>query len=315
MASFSRATVLAGLAASAAVPSLRSAAQAADLTPIRIGAAPTDATAQHLYAQDNGTFAANGLTAEITPMRTSGALVAAILGGSLDFMTATVVSIAIAHNKGIDLRTVAVGNVYNGPPAQAAIVVAPASTIRTGADLNGKTIAVNGLGDLTQVAIAAWIDGNGGDSKSVKMIEVPFSGVAAALGQGRIDAAMLVEPFTSAAGNTIKVIGDPQAAIGRNYMVTGWYASATWLDAHRDTARRFITSMLQTAKWANHNHDASAAILAKYVGLTADVIKATPRAVYGEQPISPAMIQPVLDYSTKYIDLPKTSAASLIWKP
>jgi NitT/TauT family transport system substrate-binding protein len=299
------------MAALAAAPA---ALRAADLTTIRIGAAPTDATAQHLYAQDNGTFATNGLTAEIQPMRTSGALVAAILGGSLDFMTSTVVSIALAHNKGIDLRTVAVGNVYNGPPAQAAIVVAPASTIRTGADMNGKTIAVNGLGDLTQVAIAAWIDGNGGDSKSVKMIEVPFSGVAAALGQGRIDAAMLVEPFTSAAGNTVKVVGDPQAAIGRNYMVTGWYASAAWLDANREVARRFITSMLQTAKWANHNHDASAAILAKYVGMSADAVKATPRAVYGELPITPAMIQPVLDYSTKYIDLPKTSAASLIWR-
>lgn len=311
MALHTRASALAGMAAVAAAPA---ALRAQALTTIRIGAAPTDATAQHLYAQDNGTFAANGLTSEIQPMRTSGALVAAILGGSLDFMTSTVVSIALAHNKGIDLRTVAVGNVYNGPPAQAAIVVAPASTIRSGADMGGKTIAVNGLGDLTQVAIAAWIDSTGGDSKSVKMIEVPFSGVAAALGQGRIDAAMLVEPFTTAAGNTVKVIGDPQAAIGRNYMVTGWYASAAWLDANRDTARRFVTSMLQTAKWANHNHDASAAILAKYVGMSADAVKATPRAVYGEQPITPAMIQPVLDFSTKYIDLPKTPAASLIWR-
>jgi NitT/TauT family transport system substrate-binding protein len=315
MASFSRATVLAGLTASAAAPSLRGTARAADLAPIRIGAAPTDATAQHLYAQDLGYFTAAGLSAEISPMRSSGALVAAILGGSLDFMTSTVVSIALAHNKGIDLRTVAVGNVYNGPPPQAAVVVAPNSTVRTGADLNGKTLAVNGLGDLTQVALAAWMDANGGDAKTVKMIEVPFSGVAAALAQGRIDAAMLVEPFTSAAGNTVKILGDPQAAIGRGYMVTGWYAKADWLNANHDTAKRFIDVMLQTAKWGNRNHDLSAAILAKYVGLTADVIKATPRAVYGEQPVTPAMIQPVLDFSTKYIDLPKTSAASLIWKP
>lgn len=30
--------------------------------------------------------------------------------------------------------------------------------IRSGADLNGKTIAVNGLRDLTQVALQSWID-------------------------------------------------------------------------------------------------------------------------------------------------------------
>jgi NitT/TauT family transport system substrate-binding protein len=286
------------------------------LATIRIGAAPTDATAQHLYAQDLGMFAAAGLSAEISPMRTSASLIAAIVGGSLDIMTSTVVSIALAHNKGIDMRVIAEGNVYDGPPPQAAIVVAPNSTIKNGADLNGKTVAVNGLGDLTQVAIAAWIDANGGDSKSVKLIEVPFSGVGAALAQGRIDAALLVEPFTSAARaqGQIKILGDPQAAIGRGYMVTGWYAKADWLNANRDMARRFVDVMLQTAKWGNAHHPESAAILAKYVGMTADAIQSSPRAVYGEKPIQPAMIQPVLDFSTKYIGLDKTSAAALIWR-
>jgi NitT/TauT family transport system substrate-binding protein len=286
------------------------------LATIRIGAAPTDATAQHLYAQDLGMFTAAGLSAEISPMRTSASLIAAIVGGSLDIMTSTVVSIALAHNKGIDMRVIAEGNVYNGPPPQAAIVVAPNSTVKNGADLNGKTVAVNGLGDLTQVAIAAWIDANGGDSKSVKLIEVPFSGVGAALAQGRIDAALLVEPFTSAARaqGQIKILGDPQSAIGRGYMVTGWYAKADWLNANRDTARRFVDVMLQTAKWGNAHHPESAVILSKYLGMTADAIQSAPRAIYGEKPIQPAMIQPVLDFSTKYIGLDKTSAAALIWR-
>jgi hypothetical protein len=72
--------------------------------------------------------------------------------------------------------------------------------------------------------------------------------------------------------------------------------------------------MLQTAKWGNAHHPESAAILAKYVGMTADAIQSSPRAVYGEKPIQPAMIQPVLDFSTKYIGLDKTSAAALIWR-
>jgi hypothetical protein len=48
--------------------------------------------------------------------------------------------------------------------------------------------------------------------------------------------------------------------------------------------------------------------------MTADAIQSSPRAVYGEKPIQPAMIQPVLDFSSKYIGLDKTSAASLIWR-
>jgi ABC-type nitrate/sulfonate/bicarbonate transport system substrate-binding protein len=96
--------------------------------------------------------------------------------------------------------------------------------------------------------------------------------------------------------------------------VTGWYAKADWLNANRDTAKRFVDVMLQTAKWGNAHHPESAAILAKYVGMTADAIQNSPRAVYGEKPIQPAMIQPVLDFSTKYIGLDKTSAAALIWR-
>ena len=119
------------------------------------------------------------------------------------------------------------------------------------------------------------------------MLEVPFPGVAAALAQGRIDAALLVEPFTSAAGGQVKILGDAQAAIGRGYMVTGWYAKTDWLNANRDTARKFVDVMIQTAKWGNKNHDQSAAILAKYIGMTPEVIRATPRAYYGETPITP----------------------------
>jgi NitT/TauT family transport system substrate-binding protein len=311
MAQYSRATALAGISAALAASSV---ARSADLATIRVGGAPTDATAQHLYAQELGMFASSGINVEISTLRNSGALIAALIGGSIDVMTSTVVSVAQAHNKGIDLRAIAVGNIYDGPPPQAVIAVAPNSAVRNGADLNGKTVAVNGLGDLTQVAVAAWIDANGGDSKSVKLLEVPFPAVTAALNTGRVEAALIVEPFTSAAGKQIKILGDAQAAIGRGYMVTGWYAKADWLNANRVAARRFIDVMARSAQWGNRNHDQSAVILAKVLGLTPDAVSAAPRAIYGEKPITPAVVQPVLDFSTKYIGLEKTSAASLMWR-
>jgi NitT/TauT family transport system substrate-binding protein len=307
----SRATALTGIAAIAAAPAVL---RAADPPALRIGAQLSDSTAQHLYAQDLGMFKAAGLNVELSPIRNSGALVAAIAGGSLDIMTSSIVSIAQAHIKGIDLRTFALGAVYDGPPPQSVIAVAPNSPIRSGADLNGKIVAVNGLGDFTQVLLSAWIDATGGDVKSVKMAEIPFSSVAVSLAQGRVDAALLIEPFTTAAGTTVKVIGDPQLALGKRYMITGWFALENWLNANRDTARRFAGVMVQTAKWGNRNHEQSAVILAKYLSLSPDVIKAAPRAVYGEQAVTPPMLQPVLDYSTRYIGLEKLSAASLIWR-
>jgi NitT/TauT family transport system substrate-binding protein len=307
----SRAAMLAGLAAASIAPTL---VRAADMPTVRVGSAKTDATAQHYYAADLGMFSSAGLNVEITAMRNASELSAALVAGSLDVISGSLVPIAEAHNHGVDLKTVVLGNVYTGPPPQGVVVAAQNSTIKSGADLNGKTISVNGLKDFSQVTMQAWIDATGGDSKSVKIVEIPFSAIAAALTQGRIDAALLVEPFTTAAKGQVRIIGDALAPIGKHFMVTGWYASAAWLNANHDTARKFVDVMIAAGKWGNHNHDQSAVILAKETGLSLDVIRATTRAQYGETPVTPDWLQPVLDYSTKYAGLEKTSAASLIWR-
>jgi NitT/TauT family transport system substrate-binding protein len=306
-----RRNLLAGFAAAAAAPSF---ARAADMPTVRVGSAKTDATAQHYYAADLGMFTSAGLNVEITALRNASELSAALVAGSLDVISGSLVPIAEAHNRGVDLRTILLGNVYTGPPPQGVVVAAQNSTIRSGADLNGKTVSVNGLKDFSQVTIEAWIDATGGDSKTVKIVEIPFSAIAAALTQGRIDAALLVEPFTTAAKGQVRIIGDALAPIGKHFMVTGWYAAASWLGANHDTARRFIDVMLAAAKWANHNHDQSAVILAKYTALPIDVIRATVRAQYGEVPVTADWLQPVLDYSTKYAGLEKTAAGPLIWR-
>jgi NitT/TauT family transport system substrate-binding protein len=309
---YSRAAILTGLTATAVAPAF---GQGADLPVVRVGSARTDATAQHYYAQDLDMFASAGLDVEISALRNAGELSAAVIGGSLDVFSGSLISTAEAHNHGADLRVILLGNVYTGPPPQGVIVAAANSTIRSGADLKGKTVSVNGLGDFSQMAIETWIDATGGDSKSMKYLELPFPAIAAALTQERIDAALLVEPFTTEARGQVRVIGDALAPIGKHFMVTGWYAAAAWLNANRDTARRFIGAMLAAAKWGNHNHDASAVILAKYTGLPLAVIQASTRAVYGEVPVTPDWLQPVLDYATKYGFLEKTAAATLIWRP
>jgi len=39
-------------------------------------------------------------------------------------------------------------------------------------DINGKTIAINGLKNINEIPTDAWIDNNGGDSKTLKFIEM-----------------------------------------------------------------------------------------------------------------------------------------------
>jgi NitT/TauT family transport system substrate-binding protein len=77
------------------------------------------------------------------------------------------------------------------------LMKARASKLKTGADLNGKTIAVTTLGGTLQLRAEEWITKNGGDSKTAHLVEVPTSNIPAAPKRNRIDAAMVSEPFLS----------------------------------------------------------------------------------------------------------------------
>ena len=69
------------------------------------------------------------------------------------------------------------------------------SAIKTGADLNGKTFGVSALNDYFSLAARAWIDARGGDSSTIKLVEVPLSQSSGAVESGHIDAAILIQPY------------------------------------------------------------------------------------------------------------------------
>ncbi len=167
--------------------------------------------------------------------------------------------------------------------------------------------------DLTQYEMQAWIDKNGGDVKSVKLIETPFSEMAVALETGRVAAGILAEPYWSAALATCKVIGNGSAAVGNHFMVTGWFGSQEWLAKNASSAKRIQAVMLQIAKWANANHADTQAIVPKYTKITPEVAAKMVRAVIGDTKPDAALIQPVIDVAVKYGGMQPLAASELIW--
>ena len=69
---------------------------------------------------------------------------------------------------------------------------------QTAKDLNGKTIGITGVKNITHISTMPWMDANGGDP-SAKYIELKFSEMAAAVASGRIDAGVTAEPDLSVA--------------------------------------------------------------------------------------------------------------------
>ena len=93
------------------------------------------------------------------------------------------------------------------------------------------TFALNGV---THLATRAWIDSTGGDSGTVKYVELSPSLMPAALDAGRIDAAYDGEPYLDIAKKTDRVLFYGNDAIAKHYLSSVWCAAAGWVKEHPD---------------------------------------------------------------------------------
>jgi NitT/TauT family transport system substrate-binding protein len=310
---FTRRSSLAAMTSLLAAARLGGIAEGADLTPLAFGTMLGDAGAESIYALEQGYFRDAGFDAKLTVLNNTASLASAVAGDSLAIGFGSCIPIGRAFLSGIKFKYIAPAAVYEGPPTPNVVMAAKNATYTSGKDLNGQVVAVNGLNDLTHYETLAWLDQTGGDLKQIRVIEIPFSEIPIALAQGRVAAGSLAEPFTTAALDTCKVIGDAAAPVGKRYMVTGWFSSEAWLEKNAADAKKLQNMLLQTAKWANAHHALTAPILAKYNKVTVDVAMKMTRSRYGETKPQASMLQPVLDLASKYGNMPHVSAADLIW--
>lgn len=284
--------------------------------PLRIGTILLEAAAEVYFAKDNGFFAKAGLDADIQTFDTGPAIAAAIVAGALDIGYGTVDALAAIYAKNVPLAIIAPSAEYISPDTAgtSGLLVAPASPVQSAKDLNGKVVAVIALNGITHTAARAWIDQNGGDSTTVKFIEVPPPAMPAALAQGRVDAAWITEPFLTNAKKNARALVYGFDAIGKRFLLNAWYTSRPWALAHPDLVRRFDAAMHDTAVWANANQSKSAGIVATYTKMDPAALATMTRSRYAEQ-LTPALLQPVVDVSAKYNGFGRFPAQDLIYTP
>ena len=155
----------------------------AQTSTVRIAASSAATQADGYFADQLGLFKQAGITATITATGRGSETLQMVARGDIDMASATPQAIANAIIHDIPIRIVAVGAVYVDPPA-VGLYVAKDSTIKSPADLKNTTVAVNSLGDSQTLGVWQWMADNKVDPSSVKIVEVPFSAITAALAQG-----------------------------------------------------------------------------------------------------------------------------------
>jgi NitT/TauT family transport system substrate-binding protein len=178
---------------------------------------------------------------------------------------------------------------------------------------------VPSLGDLYQIAISGWIDQHGGDSRTVKFLELPHRAAAESIAAGRVDAANIANPILGDAlqSGRFRVIGHGQDGIAKHFIVTAYFCTADFAVKNADVMTRFRRGLYEAATYANANVQQMVPLLAKYSGIEEKTIAAMSLSPVATNPkqLDPKMIQPIIDAAVKYKALAATFPAKDVIDP
>jgi NitT/TauT family transport system substrate-binding protein len=291
------------LAAGAFVSPTLARAQA--LVAMEVAGVPEDSITPALYALKAGLFRRYGVDVHLTPQRSGPAIASGVAGGAYTIGKASITPLVIAHSRNVPFVLVAAGGIYDAGAPIAAMLVRNASPVKSAADLNGKTVAVFGLNDIFTISNRLWIDQNGGDSSSVKLVEIPVSAIGEAIENGRVDAGQINEPDLAAAlaSKRFRVIGHPFDSVAPRFMYTAWFTTADYLKEHRAAVLGFARAMREAAAFANTHRSETVDVLADFTKVDAGVIRSMTRVVQGTS-LDVSLIQPVIDATARYKGIP-----------
>lgn len=285
-------------AATASAPRLAKAAG-----PIRFLTVGSESGAAAVYASERDFFKGAGVDVNVGIMASGGSVIPAVIGGSAEFGVSNPISLATAFSHGAPLVCFAATVYYRSTSPNSLLMVAKDSPVQTARDLNGKTVAVNGLRNTPQLSTEVWLDKNGADSKSVKFTEVPFPEMGLALTSGRVDAAFFSEPALSLVRNDLRVLGDPYGAIAPQFITGSYFTMRAYAAAQPTVVANVGRALRQAATWANGHPNDTAAILARIQKLDVERVETMARSIYAEQ-LRASDLQPVFDVAFKYGYLP-----------
>ncbi len=294
------------MTAGAALFALPLRVRAQTLEKIRVVAVPTDDMTPIYYAIRTGEYRRSGLDVEVIAANSGSASTAAIVAGAYELGKASPMASLLAHLRGLPLTIVANGAIWDPKHPFNLVLVAADSPIKSGADCNGKIASAPGLNDTLQLGVNLWIDKNGGDSKTVKWVEIPNSAAANALAEHRVDLTALNEPQLSAAlaEGKVRRLGDAFTVIAPRWAASVYLANPDWASKNAEAVRRWVKITYEAAGWCNAHQPETAAMMSEITKIPLAVFQKMAR-IEGTTTHDPGLLQPVMDLGLRYNVLPR----------
>ncbi len=162
------------------------------------------------------------------------------------------------QSKGKEIQSIVV---FGQVPGEVELVNAKSKdTIKSMADVKGKTLGVTGLGSSTNFLTQYLAAKHGLTSAQYSVLPVGADNTfIAAIKQNRIDAGMTTEPTASQLLKTgdaavlvdMRTMEGTVAALGGAYPASSLYVQRAWLDKHKPEAQKLARAFVKTLKFIN----------------------------------------------------------------
>jgi NitT/TauT family transport system substrate-binding protein len=234
-----------------------------------------------VLAHELGLFKKAGVEVEMIALKGGSEALTAVLGGSADIVSGYYEHTVRLAAKGKALQSIVVFDQFPG----LVLVVAPKhnDTVKSVADLAGKTVGVSAPGSATDYFLKYLLFKAGKDPKAAATVGVGIGATAvAAIEQGQIQAAVMLDPGVTLLQGKYKDLriladtrsaADTRATFGGDYPGGSLYAPAEWVQKNPKAAQALVDAMLQTLNWihANSPEQIAAKVPAEYKGENAEL--------------------------------------------
>jgi NitT/TauT family transport system substrate-binding protein len=276
----------------------------AETITIEVGTLPVIETALLMVGEEQGFFSKHNMKLNYNYAQGGAAIVPAVVSGQYQLGYSNSISVFQAMERGLPLSLLNVSAASNGNEATGTndLVIRDDGSVTSVKDLEGKKVAVNTLGNLSDALARNAVDAGGGDSSKVTFVELGFGDMVPALKSGDIDAFLAGEPFgTIAKSQGYKTLVNTHQALSPNdkFIFGVWFVNTDKADKDPALYENLRQAIEASNKYANEHLDEVRNKVPAVTPMDAKVLAAIHMNGY-EATLTPAGLKPLAAAAVKY---------------
>jgi NitT/TauT family transport system substrate-binding protein len=292
----------------------------ASVTNVTLGYVPYSDDASLFYAEDSGIFRQHHLNVSFVAQASPVAVEASMASGTEQFGFITTPVLINLASKGVGVKCVSTvdGNEPTNPADDTTVLVAgKGSGITSIKDLAGKNVAEVQLSSLNSLSVMVLAKQAGIDPTSIHQIAIPFPQMPAALAQGRVQAAVIVAPFTQTAlADGATIITRPNQDLFPNGTLTCLDAMSSYISANPTVVSEFRAAMNQSVTYSATHESVVKQTLAKGLNIPMTTAEKQVLSTNFSTTFNTASIGQIESDMKQFgIITSEPSASTLIWNP